>query len=59
MQDFTSFVKVLLMSTFTGETFVVIQLPSHVQLTETPWAAAHQASLSFTISWSMLKLMSI
>ena len=25
----------------------------------TPWAAAHQASLSFTISWSLLKLMSI
>ena len=24
-----------------------------------PWAAAHQASLSFTISWSLLKLMSI
>ena len=25
----------------------------------TPWAAAHQASLSFTNSWSLLKLMSI
>ena len=25
----------------------------------TPWTAAHQASLSFTISWSWLKLMSI
>ena len=25
----------------------------------TPWAAARQASLSFTISWSLLKLMSI
>ena len=25
----------------------------------TPWAAAHQASLTFTISWSLLKLMSI
>ena len=24
----------------------------------TPWAAAHQASLSITISWSLLKLMS-
>ena len=23
----------------------------------TPWAAVHQASLSFTISWSLLKLM--
>ena len=28
-------------------------------LTATPWTAAHQASLSFTISWSLLKLMSI
>ena len=25
----------------------------------TPWTAAHQASLSFTISWSLLKLMSV
>ena len=32
---------------------------SHVQLFVTPRTAAHQASLSFTISWSLLKLMSI
>ena len=38
---------------------VVIQLLSHVQLFATPWTAAHQASLSLTISWSLLKLMSI
>ena len=25
----------------------------------TPWTATHQASLSFTVSWSLLKLMSI
>ena len=25
----------------------------------TPWTAAHQASLSFTVSWSLLKLISI
>ena len=31
----------------------------HVWLFATPWTAAHQASLSFTISWSLLKLMSI
>ena len=37
---------------------VVSQLLS-VQLFATPWTAAHQASLSFTISWSLLKLMSI
>ena len=30
-----------------------------VQLFETPWTAAHQASLYFTISWGLLKLMSI
>jgi len=30
-----------------------------VQLFKTPWTAAHQASLSFTNSWSLLKLMSI
>ena len=29
------------------------------QLFETPWIAARQVSLSFTISWSVLKLMSI
>ena len=39
--------------------FVVVQLLSHVQLFATPWTAVHQASLSFTISWSLLKLMSI
>ena len=30
-----------------------------VWLFATPWTAAHQAPLSFTISWSSLKLMSI
>ena len=38
---------------------VVVQLLSCVQLFATPWTAAHQASLSLTISWSLLKLMSI
>ena len=32
---------------------------SHVCLFATPWTATHQASLSFTISWSLLKFMSI
>ena len=32
---------------------------SHVQLFVTPWTATHQASLFFTISQSLLKLMSI
>ena len=35
-----------------------VQLLSHVQLLVTPWTAARQASLFFTISWSLLKLMS-
>ena len=36
-----------------------VQSLSHVQLFATPWTTAHQTSLSFTISWSMFKLMSI
>ena len=39
--------------------FVVVESISCVQLFVTPWTAARQASLSFTISWSLLKLMSI
>ena len=37
---------------------VVIQSLSHVRFFATPWAAARQASLSFTISRSLFKLMS-
>ena len=32
---------------------------SVVSDSETPWTAARQASLSFTISWSLIKLMSM
>ena len=39
--------------------FSSVQLLSHVQLFVTPWIAAHQASLSITHSWSLLKVMSI
>ena len=38
---------------------VVGQLLSRVRLFATPQTAARQASLSFTISWSLLKLISI
>ena len=38
---------------------VVVQLLSHVWLFETLWTAAHQAPLSFTISWSLLIFVSI
>ena len=37
---------------------VVVQLLSCVWLFVTPWTAARQGSLSFTISWSLLKLIS-
>ena len=39
--------------------WVVVQSLSHVQLFVTPWTAARQASLSFTISWSLPKFMFI
>ena len=38
---------------------VAVQSLSRVQLFTTPWTAACQDSLSFTISWSLLKLISI
>ena len=37
----------------------VVQLLNCVRLSVTPWTAARQAFLSFTISWSLLKLMSV
>ena len=47
-------------SNFLGFYFgIVAQSLSHVQLFATPWTAGCQASLSFTISLSLLKLMSI
>ena len=41
------------------EKWVVVQSLSCVRLFVTPWTAAPQASLSITISWSLLKVMSI
>ena len=38
---------------------ISVQLLSHVQLFATPWTTARQASLSFTNSQRLLKLMSI
>ena len=38
--------------------FSSVQSLNHVQLFATPWTAAHEASLSITNSWSLLKLMS-
>ena len=61
---FTNFVYYLtsFMREFPGSLviqFSSVQLLSHVRLFVTPWIAARQASLSITISWSSLKLMSI
>ena len=39
--------------------FSSVQSLSRVQLFMTPWTAAHQASLSITKAWSLLKLISI
>ena len=38
---------------------VVVHSLSHVELSETTWAAEHQASLSFTITQNLLKLLLI
>ena len=38
---------------------IVVQSPSHIRLFMTPWTEARQASLSFTISQSLPKFMSI
>ena len=41
------------------DAFIVFQSLSRVRFFATPWTAAHQASLSFIISQSLLKLMSV
>jgi len=39
--------------------FVIVQPLSHVWFFATPWTAASQTSPSFSISWSLLKLISV
>ena len=41
---------------FSLDLFVVVQSLSHIWLFATPWTVARQASLSYTNSWSLLKL---
>ena len=54
------FVITLVIRISESEIFVaIVQSLSHVQLFATPWTAACQASLSFTISQSLPKLISI
>ena len=38
---------------------IVVQLLSHDRLFAVPWTAACQASLAYTVPWSLLKLMSL
>ena len=45
--------------TSTTKIVVIVQSLNRVQFFVTPWTAAYQASVSFTISWSWLKLISI
>ena len=52
-------IKLFLSSIYGEMCVVVIQLLSCVHLFVTLWTAAHQVSLSFTVSQSLLKLMSI
>ena len=51
--------RCLLRQTHARWDHVVVELLSCVQLFVTPWTVAHQASLSFTNSWGLLKLMFI
>ena len=44
---------------YSGSSLILVQSLSHVQLFATAWTAAGQASLSFTVSQSLLKFMSI
>ena len=53
---FTLLIKLM---PFGLEGITVVQFLGRVQFFATPWTAAHQASLSFTISQSLRKLMSI
>ena len=51
--------EVLLQGVASKTIAAIVQLLSRVQLFENPWTEAHQASVSITISWSLLKFMSV
>ena len=51
--------KIYLKNSSLNQNVVVVQLLIWVQLLVTPWIAAHQVSLSFIISWSLLKFIFI
>ena len=52
-------IKIMASAPITLRQISSVQSLSRVRLFATPWTAAHQASLSITNSWSLLKLMSI
>ena len=52
-------VCVVLSCSAVTDSFVFVVQSLRVQLFVIPWAAAHQASVSFTISWSLLKVRSL
>ena len=56
---YVSFIFSLVPSPQISPCFVAVQSLHHVQLFATQWIAEHQAPISFTISQSFLKLMSI
>ena len=51
--------EVMVLPHFQGSHFSSVQSLSCVRPFATPWTIAHQASLSITNSWNLLKLMSI
>ena len=57
LQEISDNLLMFVLTLFQG--VFVVQLLSHGWLFVTPWTAAHQPSLSFTISKNLLKLMSI
>ena len=57
--EYYYFLQCGLQITYIGITQGEVQLLSHVQLFATLWTSAHQCSLSYTISHSLHKLMSI
>ena len=58
-QAYIIFLKLSLYNWDAVHFVIVVQLPSQIQLFATPWNAVRQAFQSFTISQSLLKLMSI
>ena len=58
MQWLTTWFLELHRPTFKFQVSFVVHSLSDVQLFVTPWTVAHQASLSFTVSWSLFKLLS-